>query len=304
MNMLMSGGLFAPGKEKTKLTVLAVVFVILLGTFWLAGRGSKTPPRERHVRIPGTIEEIEEIEEPLQLDHMTVEGESDPVALPAPEEIVDRTGTIERDFFFKLLRTAAGMSMEQLKASSKKVPFGKFFDNPENWREKIIRVQGRIHRLVKRRTEELPVGIEVLYEAQVMGSNGYWYYVFVIEKPRLGTGDLVVFDGLFMKIYAYGNRRGTVTRAPLMVTRNFRPLRMAPITTSRKIGWVAAVVASLVAVGLVLVSGAQKRASNAIAISIERKRLDRARMWAEKQGKKKEKICTIKGDLHDEVEGA
>ena len=235
---------------------------------------------------------MDDAEQPLPLGSMRVKTGSDEntvdevpvqdeIGIPTPAgEIFDREATIEKGYLFDILKAAKRIPAADLKSRARKVPFGEFFDNPEDWRGKVMRVEGRVRRLVRRRGEELPEGIETLHEAQVMGPSGYWYWVFIVEKPRLGTGALVVFDGIFMKIHAYENRRGTTTLAPLFVCKNFGKLEIKPSSFFGAVGWATLVVVVVALILVIIITRAQRRSSEAIARAVEDKRLDKARRWA------------------------
>lgn len=288
------------GKETTRLVVLGVLFVVVLAGFWLSVRR----PRTRSVeQISGGFPAgVDDVEQPLPLKSMRVQavpdesgqareenvaaGVSD-IPVP-PAAVADRSSAIEKDYLFEYLSAAKRISPEDMRSRSRRVAFRECFENPEAWRGSILRVEGRIRRLVRRRRQELPEGIEALYEAQITDQNGYWYYVFIVEKPRLGTGDLVSFDGIFMKVYGYENRRGTVTLAPLLVCRNFRPLKLKPSPVFHIIGWLTFAVVAVGGIVALLITRSQRQASETIARSVEDKRLEKARQWAQshKEGDK------------------
>ena len=128
----------------------------------------------------------------------------------------------------------------------------------------------------------------------------YVYYVFIVEKPRFGTGDLVTFDGIFMKVHAYENRmkKRSVTFAPLFVCKNFEKFEIEPSPFIGVVGWATV---AIVIVGLILaivITKGQKRSSEVIARAVEGKRLDKARRWAKSQKEGDEE-----GDKEEDVEG-
>lgn len=303
MLFMMSG---TPGKETKKLMALCVLFVLVLGAFWISVRRSQTAPSESKVstELPVTVEDAEQ---PLPLGSMRVQAVPDADAangapvqdktgIPAPSgKITDREGMIEEDYLFDIIKAAKRIPAAELRSRARRIPFGDFFHNPEDWRGKVMRIEGRIQRLVQRRGKKLPDGIETLYEAQILAPSGFWYWVFIVEKPRFWTGDLVAFNGIFMKVHAYENRRGGTIHAPLFVCKNFERFEIEPSPFFGAVGWATFVIVIVGLVLAVIVIRTQKRSSEAIAHAVEGKRLDKARQWAKsrKEGDKE-------GDAEDE----
>ena len=120
---------------------------------------------------------------------------------------------------------------------------------------------------------------------QVLDPEGYWYYLFIVDEPRCGTDDLVTFNGIFMKVYGYENRKGTMTLAPLFIIKNFEKLKLKPLTMFNKVGWGVVGAVALVAIILVIIVRGQNRASEGISKAAEEKRIERAREWARSKGK-------------------
>ena len=266
------GGLFSSGGEKRRLVMFAVLFVVVLGIFW------REMKREEAPRKVAQETERQLLPESMRVQPARVDEE---FGMPkSAVTVTDRNSVIEKDYLFELLDTAKRMPLEEIKSRSERVPFQKFFDDPENWRGKIIHVEGKTRRLVKRQKQEVSDGLEGLYEAQVMDSDGYWYYVFIAEEPSFGTGELVVFDGIFMKVYGYENRRGTVTLAPLFVCKNFERMELEPLTMHRTTGLITLAAVILGAVAAVFIARSQRRESEVVALAVEDKRLEKARRWA------------------------
>jgi hypothetical protein len=197
------------------------------------------------------------------------------------EGIKDKSMAIEKDYLFKLLEEVNGSSAEELRSRARTADFTEFFNNPEEWRGKVLRIQGMIRRIVKRRPEKLPAGIEALYEAQLTDKDAYWYYVFLTEKPMYKEDDLVTFNGVFMKVHAYETRKRTRIYAPLLICKNFEKAVLPPWRPFYTIGWAVLVLLVVGGAAAIFISQSQKRDSDAVSRKVEQKRLDRARHWAE-----------------------
>ena len=272
------GGLFASGGETRKLVMFAVLFVIVLGVFW----------RSTH-KTDVSSQVDQEVEQSPQTESMRAQTPQAVEELDIPESsevITDRSSVIEKSYLFELLDAVRRASLEGLKSRSERIPFRKFFDNPEDWRGKIIHVKGKIHRLVQRQEQKVSDGLEGLYEAQIMDPDGYWYYVFIAEKPRFGTGGLVVFDGVCVMVYASESRRVAVTLAPLFGCKSFEVMQLESLPRHRTTGLITLVAVLLGAVIAILMVRGQKRQSDAIALTVESKRLARARRWVQSREKK------------------
>lgn len=304
--MILTGGKGSAKKDTRKVLVLAVLFVVVLGAY-LVSRSREVvnnpnvkqvfdsiPPSNSSVGVQITQADTGSAETPAEglVEEVAAEpavsvpadtgGMSD--GIPAPEQTIrDRELAIEKQYLHTLLQTVHRMPHAKLSALASQPQFSAYFEDPELWRGKVITVTGRIKRLVKRKGENPPEGLAAVYEAQVMDPNALWHYVFIPQKPSFGTNDLVKFDGVFMKVHAYENRKGTVTLAPLFVVKDFVKHEILKSDLHQNVGIAALVAIVICSVFAVLVVNNQRKQSETIARSIEDKRLAKVRKRVQSQ---------------------
>ncbi len=145
-----------PGKETKKIVALCVLFVAVLGGLWWFSWRSQTVPGANQLR-PGRPADVEDAEQQLPPGAMRVETVPDETGIPAPSgKIADSEGMIEEDYLVDILKAAKRIPAAELRSRARKVQFSDFFHNPEDWRGKVMRVEGRICRLAPRKGETEP----------------------------------------------------------------------------------------------------------------------------------------------------
>ena len=91
----------------------------------------------------------------------------------------------------------------------------------ERIRGRVCRFSGTLWRLEVNNTVAFPeIGIERLYEGQILDAPGGWYSFYCFEDPgKIGRADVATVTGVFYKLIKYPTRGGEEMVTPLIIAR-------------------------------------------------------------------------------------
>ena len=157
------------------------------------------------------------------------------------ETVVDQD-QVEKDVLYYLLRKLRGLSYEEIDSNADlSITMEHYATVPEKCRGRVVQVRGRLMRLAVTKLPDLSLGMDHIYEGQIVDRELDMYSFYILEEP-VGIqvmDDEVVLNGYFLKQLVYQNRKvlpdGTrgLTATPLIVGRRLlRIARPAPRTGS------------------------------------------------------------------------
>lgn len=195
-----------------------------------AARTQLTPPPDEVV-VPGPTD-LDEADDPEVQTLFAAIGEK---AELAPEEM---------PAYWRSMCWARAQTFEQLQErAEQRVPYTRFFDEPEKYRARPIRLRLHIKKIESYEAPTNPAGVKTVYE--VWGttdeSRTYFYVVVCPELPAgMPTGSDIneegVFVGYFLKVMPY---QAAIKRlaAPLLIGRLRGLPRPAPAPAPALPAW-------------------------------------------------------------------
>lgn len=132
---------------------------------------------------------------------------------------------VDKGMLFLVLQTVSELSQEELEARvDEAIVWEDFSDQHrrEQIRGRICRFRGTLFRWEKREDSGVhEIGLEALYEGQILDGLGRWYSFYCFEEPpRLpGRPDVAELVGVFYKLIQYPTPQGEQMVTPLIVGR-------------------------------------------------------------------------------------
>ena len=170
----------------------------------------------------------------------------------------------ESETFYAMLAKARDTSNEEFeRAGESQVPYAVLMTNPENFRGKLLTIEGTVKRLSQFAASENEAGFERLSEAWLLTADSYdnpYRVVFTNAPSKEFQGNLdglerrVRVTGYFFKRQGYSAQHGLHT-APLLLAQRLIPLKPTPtVVPESSLSWplaAAAVVALMLLVAIV-----------------------------------------------------
>lgn len=270
-----------PGNVMLRLTS-AMVALLILGMIytrardprtwrWLADEGGAPPvaaipapqspatvpttPAETVVPGPTDLDELDSPQVQKQFAAIGDKAELDTADMPA---------------YWRLMKWARAQTFEELHArAAQKVPYTHFFDSPDEYRGRPVRLRLHIRRILSYDAPENSAGVETVHEVWgTTDESQTFLYAAVCPEipPDMPTGTDVaeegVFVGYFLKVMPY---QGAMKRlaAPLLVGRLRSVPRPVVVPVAKLPPWVwlgcAAVLLGAAAIGWRLFAHAPPR---------------------------------------------
>jgi hypothetical protein len=171
---------------------------------------------------------------------------------------------VEMPAYWNMIRWSLAQSLPDMQKRASQVPMRHLWDNPEDYRGKLIRLDLHVRRIERLEAKgENSAGVAEVYEAWAGtdDAKGQPYCVVFPDLPAgMQTGDVQLdgaFVGYFHKWLWYQPGVGKARNAPLLIGRIQlipKPIvKAAPLTKDPLFPWIAGGVGVMVAVIVVLV---------------------------------------------------
>ena len=127
-------------------------------------------------------------------------------------------------------------------------------DGPRRFRGRLVTVRGNLRRLERQPLGENPSGLFHVYEGQVRHDALSFYTVVVTDPPGsdVVAGKDVSVTGVFLKLWVYRDRAGTLRQTPLILGRRIEAIE-PPYPEQYRVPIMFGTVAGLIVVAVVTV---------------------------------------------------